>query len=88
MKGMMSRMRVCDAAVEVLKETGNPAVMWGDVGLCHKIAERAGSKTDGHLLDTERRVIAALARQPGILLPKFTWCKGRRVRIFRLPEVL
>ena len=34
-------MRVCDAAVEVLRETGNPACMWGDEGLLHLIAERA-----------------------------------------------
>lgn len=35
-------MRVCDAAIEILKETDNPAVMWGDTGLLYKIAERSG----------------------------------------------
>lgn len=82
-------MRVCDAAVEVLRETDNPAVMWGDCGLLDMIANRAGmtfphacSPVVGH-----RRVLAALRKTPGILIPRLTQTgNGRWVSVFRLPE--
>jgi hypothetical protein len=78
---------VCDAAVEVLRETGNPAVMWGDEGLLHLIANRAGIRSRGQGPRTSDNVIAALARCPGILVPgKTRMMNGRLVRIFRLPE--
>lgn len=77
--------RVCHAAVEVLRETNNPAVMWGDTVLLHQIAERAGIKHNGWV--TETRVLNALSARPGILVPGFTYTgRGRRVRIFRLLE--
>jgi hypothetical protein len=82
------RKRVCDAAVEVLRETDNPAVMWGDSGLLHLIANRAGVKSAKRAWITEDRVLNALSRQPGELVPGTT-CSGggnRRVRIFWLPE--
>lgn len=69
-----ARMRTCDAAVLVLRETGDPAVMWGDAHLLRLIAERAGIPVrDGR----ER-----------FLIPKHTICGGRErlVRIFRLPD--
>ena len=78
--------RTCDAAVLVLRETGNPAVMWGDTHLLHEIAKRAGLKINGW--KTERQVLNNLTRCPGILIPKHTICGGheRLVRIFRLPN--
>lgn len=78
------KQRVCDAAVEVLQETGNPAVMWGDEGLLHLIAERMGWKHE--CTKTSDRVLNALSKTPGELIPKCTTTgSGRYVRIFHLP---
>lgn len=79
-------MRVCDAAIEVLRETDNPAVMWGDEGLLHLIAERLGWKHN--TWKTSDRVLNALSKTPGRLIPGKTYIgNGRRiVRIFRLPQ--
>lgn len=78
-------MRVCDAAVAVLTETGNPAVMWGDTGLLHLIAERAGLPSKDRAWKTENAVLAALSRRPGDLVKGLTReAHGRRVRIFWL----
>lgn len=77
--------RVCDAAVEVLRETGNPAVMATDSGLLHAIAERAGRPHKG--FRTEKLVLDALSRQPGELVPGYTRAyRNQRARIFRLPD--
>lgn len=80
-------MRTCDAAVEVLRETDNPAVMWGDEGLLHLIAERAGLRSCGRAWKTSDAVLRNLSREPGSLVPLHT-SVGRygRVRIFYLPE--
>jgi hypothetical protein len=76
--------KVADAAVEVLRETGNPAVMWGDNGLVDLIATRAGIVRDGP--GTMARVLGALSRRPGRLIAgKTRLGNGRLVRIFRLP---
>jgi hypothetical protein len=78
-------MRVWEAAVRVLERTDNPAVMWGDEGLLHLIAAELGWKPQGW--ETSDRVLSALAKTPGRLVPGHTKaCNGRRVRIFRLPE--
>lgn len=79
--------RVCDAAVEVLRETDNCAVMWGDNGLLDMIADRAGvTISAGYFLDHHDKVLNALSRQPGLLIAGHTrLCSNRRVRIFRLP---
>ena len=80
------RLRVCDAAVLVLRETGNPAVMWGDSGLLHAIANRASLHSRNRAWHTEIAVLNALSAQPGKLLVGETkTMRGRRVRIFRLP---
>ena len=80
------KMRVCDAAVAVLTETDNPAVMWGDTGLLHLIAVRAGLRARDRAWKTENAVLAALSRQPGALVAGTTReAHGRRVRIFWLP---
>lgn len=86
----MNAMRTCDAAVQVLRETDNPAVMWGDEGLLHLIAQRAGLRISGRAWQTSSAVLNNLAKCPGDLVPKMT--KGhsggreRWVRIFYLPE--
>lgn len=78
-------MRVAIAARQILQETGNEAVMWGDEGLCHLIAERLGWKHDGPR--TSDRVLAALAKTPAPLVKKKTKAgNGRLVNIFRLQE--
>ena len=79
-------MTYAEAAVEVLRETENPAVMWGDSGLLHMISDRAGRGHDGWR--TEARVLDALARAPGELVPGLTGRLhgGRPLRIFYLPE--
>lgn len=81
-------MRVCDAAFAVLNETDNHAVMWGDEGLLHMIADRAGlDNRDDRPWKRSVRVLNALSRQPGSLIPLRTRIgNGRLVRIFRLPE--
>lgn len=73
------------AAIDVLKETGNPAVMWGDAGLLHLIANRMD--WPAMAWKTEDRIMAALNRSPGTLVKGKTQLpNGRIVSIFRLPE--
>jgi hypothetical protein len=80
-------MRTCDAAVLVLRETNNPAVMWGDNGLLDLIGARAGLKTSGRYPYLHHHVMSNLSRQPGELVAGTTLGVGnKRVRIFWLPE--
>lgn len=83
-------MRVCDAALLVLRETKNPAVMWGDSGLLHQIAQRANIYMKMRSWMTETAVLNALSKQPGELVAGSTLShsggRQRRVRIFWLPE--
>ena len=81
-------MRTCDAAVAVLRETGNRAVMWSDEGLCHLIADRAQLRSCGRLTRTSDCVLANLARKHDGLIAGTTSHphNRRRVRIFWLPE--
>lgn len=58
--------RICDHAVDVLRSSDNPAVMFGDSGLCHMIADAAGCLHEGPR--TERRVLDALRKTPGSLV--------------------
>jgi hypothetical protein len=79
--------RVCDAAVLVLRETDNPAVMWGDSGLLHLIADRAGIRSRQRSWQTETAVLNALSKQAGELVSTHTLGPyGRTVRIFYLRE--
>ncbi len=81
------RIRACDAAVLVLRETDNPAVMWSDSGLLHAIASRAGLRSRERGWQTEGAVLAALSKQPGDLVAtKTAGHKNRSVRIFWLRE--
>lgn len=78
-------MRVWEAAVEVLRETENNAVMWGDSSLLHMISERAGRGHNGWR--TEARILNALDRTPGPFIKRHTRVgRNRLVRVFRLPE--
>lgn len=83
-------LRVCDAAVLVLRETDNPAVMWGDTGLLHKIASRAELPSRDRAWKTENAVLNALSRQPGELVSGYSRAnvsgRQRAVRSFWLPE--
>ena len=87
---MSKKMRTCDAAVLVLRETDNPAVMWGDEGLLHLIAQRAGLRVSGLAWRTSLAVLNNLAKCPGDLVAKQTRAhsggRERWVRIFYLPE--
>lgn len=58
---MCKRTKVGDITLEVLKETDNPAVMWGDCGLLDTIGERAGWGRM-HPLVRWQRVLNALDR--------------------------
>lgn len=86
----MSRERVCDVTIAVLKETGNEALMHGDEGLMHIIAMKLQWKVPSDIPGWDRlyqRLLNALTKTPGALIPKFTQTgRGRLVRIFRLPE--
>ena len=80
--------RLCDHAIDVLRQTGNPAVMFGDSGLLHLIADAAGMPHNAW--HTERRVLSALAKTPGELVKRYTMNPVRHGRqdvlIFYLPE--
>lgn len=83
-------MKTHEAAALVLRETDNPAVMWGDEGLCHLIADRAGIRMRAQGPWTSSAVLKNLAQSPGELVPGLTYsgpsARGRSVRIFWLPE--
>lgn len=75
--------RVCDAAVWWLRHTDNPAVGHGDTHLLHEIATLMGWKHAGW--KTETRVLNALSKTPGELIPTFIRYQ-RLCRNFYLPE--
>lgn len=77
--------KASEAAIAILRETDNPAVMKGDERLLHMIAERCGWKHDGP--KTSLRVLNALSKSPGQLIPsKVVRNDGQTVRVFALPE--
>lgn len=77
-------MKVWEATIAVLKRTGSPAVMWGDEGLLHLIADELGWEHDSWR--TSDRVLAALRKTPGELIRRRTANgRGRMVSIFHLP---
>ncbi len=83
-------MRVHEAAIEVLIETRNPGVMYGDEWLCHQIAAKLRWAHEGPR--TSRRVLAALAKTPGrmvkglVRMPSDCCARGQAVLSFNLPE--
>lgn len=81
----MPRKRICDAVVEVLRETDNDAITTEDLGLIGMVAQRMGWPP-GHPITSAYRVIGALGRVPGELVPGYTLgFRNHRIRIFRLP---
>jgi len=63
---------IADIVVEVLQETGNPGIMWGDTVLLDMVAERCNhttlkKKKNGswtHPLDRHNRILDALDKDP------------------------
>jgi hypothetical protein len=84
----MARKPIHQIAVEVLRETDNPAVMYGDSWLLDEIFYRAnGRDRPPHPLDRWKRVLDALQKSPGELVPGHTRLgSGRLVRRFDLPQ--
>jgi hypothetical protein len=87
-----ARLRACDAAVAVLQEHKQPGIMYGDEWLCHQVAKKMGWESEGPM--TSRRVLAALAKTPGLLIkttlpmPSDCCARGQSVLHFELPEHL
>lgn len=83
-------MRACDAVIEVLQETENTSLMYGDEYLCHAVAERLGWKHEGPY--TSRRLLKVLSKTPGRLIknyckmPSDCCARGQSVLCFDLPE--
>ena len=83
-------MRACDATVAVLKEVGEPTIMYGDEWLAHQVATRLGWRHDGPW--TTRRLLATLSRTPGPLvkslvrMPSDCCARGQAALCFSLPE--
>jgi len=73
----------------VLRELGEPTIMYGDEWLCHQVAKRLGWEHEGP--KTSRRVLAALARTPGemvkslVQMPGDCCARGQGVLCFALP---
>jgi len=78
--------RICDHARDVLRETDNPAVGYGDAGLLHLIAERAGVPHNGP--KTEARILNALSKTPGVFAIRYFKTRRGVGRVFRLPKHL
>jgi hypothetical protein len=73
-------MRVCDAAMAVVTESKSPSLMWGDLNLCHAIADRLGWQHDGWR--TPKRVLHALSRTPGMFTKRRILIEGHWVLYF------
>lgn len=72
-------------AAEVLRETGNPSVCFGDDGLIHAIGERCGFKPSAW--KSRKTVCDAIDRSnSGELVKSFT-LGHRWMRCYTLPEV-
>jgi hypothetical protein len=82
---MGERRRICDIALEVLVETDNNAIMWGD-GLLDEVHKRSGGSLGVHPLKRWQRILNALTRTPGDLVPMRTRINGRWYRIFYRPD--
>lgn len=77
-----------EVAADLLRETGNPGVGYGDAGLLHQIAERLGMPHEGRY--TERKVLNRIeASYTGVLEKRLISYPERglaRVRRYWLPE--
>jgi hypothetical protein len=85
-------MKAWEATVEVLLETQNPSIMYGDEWLCHQVAERLKWQHEGP--KTSRRLLSTLSKTPGCLIkgyckmPSDCCAKGQSVLHFELPDEL
>lgn len=77
-------MKTWEAAMEVLRETGNDSVMLGDSGLLDSIYERAELHGASHQADRWKKVLDSLSRAPGPFVAKKTHDGHGWVRVFRL----
>jgi len=79
------------AALEVLRETENDGVMWGDAGLLDAIFERWAGEQGVHPLDRWRRVLnalgAAVSRGDPRMTKRVITVAGRPARVFSLAFV-
>lgn len=88
---MAKRKTIAEHAADVLRETGNPAVMYGDCGLLDQIVERAnitkvGRYMDGHPINGWKKVLAGLERSD-LFEKSLVSCGSSRVmRCFTLKE--
>lgn len=75
-------------AVNVLAETDNPAVMWGDAGLLDMIYYRKhGTDTRKHPYERWKSVLDGLSKSPGPFIAKQTKLpSGKWVRYFELHQ--
>jgi hypothetical protein len=73
------RRPVHEIAAEVLRETDNPAVMWGDAGLLDMIHARAfPERQTAWPSDRWKRVLDALDRNPGPFTKSLSEMPGGR----------
>ena len=79
-----------EAAAQLLRETQNTAIGWGDSVLLHAVAQRIGVPAEGPR--TEKVILDKIAMTyPGALVKGYTSLPSRglaRVRRFSLPESL
>lgn len=88
----MKRKSIADYTIEVLKETDNPGVMWGDVTLLDMISKRCmhskiseRGKGAIHPLDRHKRILDALDRD--VRFEKYYLKVPFLCRSFKLKEV-
>lgn len=72
-------MTIAQAALDVLRETDSPAVVWGDCTLLDTIGERVGMPSM-HPLRRHKRILDALDRSPRFVKSYVRY--GRLVRRF------
>jgi hypothetical protein len=79
-----SGMKAAQFAADILRETDNIGIGWGDATLLHMVCTRLGWPHEAWL--TERRVLDAIDRShEGVLVKRFFRERGLR-RVFYLPE--
>lgn len=74
-------MTIAEHAYKVLKDSNNPALGYGDSGLCHMVAEAAGMPHEGWR--TERKVLNALeCSKKGLFIKRYFRSKKGFARVF------
>lgn len=87
---VVQRKTIADHAADILRETANPGVMWGDNGLLDMISVRAGMEDRPGLVgmavidDVHNRVMNALERSSLFTKRVYAGMNGRRQRAFYL----